>query len=126
MSFAISAAFQAAIDPVEAARAGRRRGRPHLRYWRKRPLGPSLSVVGRTPTIASIVRDRAGPPLWRLPQVVRACGLGQLKRPSSNRRHIPGDFMATATAAAPTREDFAAMLDEAFGQGNLQEGTVVK
>ena len=34
--------------------------------------------------------------------------------------------MATATAAAPTREDFAAMLDEAFGQGNLQEGTVVK
>jgi small subunit ribosomal protein S1 len=36
------------------------------------------------------------------------------------------DFMATATAAAPTREDFAAMLDEAFGQGNLQEGTVVK
>jgi small subunit ribosomal protein S1 len=34
--------------------------------------------------------------------------------------------MATATAAAPTREDFAAMLDEAFGQGNLSEGTVVK
>ena len=34
--------------------------------------------------------------------------------------------MATATTAAPTREDFAAMLDEAFGQGNLQEGTVVK
>jgi small subunit ribosomal protein S1 len=34
--------------------------------------------------------------------------------------------MATATSAAPTREDFAAMLDEAFGQGNLQEGTVVK
>src|SRR3954467_8321268 len=31
-----------------------------------------------------------------------------------------------AAAAAPTREDFAAMLDEAFGQGNLQEGTVVK
>src|SRR5947208_8863514 len=34
--------------------------------------------------------------------------------------------MAAAAAAAPTREDFAAMLDEAFGQGNLQEGTVVK
>src|SRR3989440_379121 len=34
--------------------------------------------------------------------------------------------MATASSAAPTREDFAAMLDEAFGQGNLQEGTVVK
>src|SRR2546423_14566854 len=36
--------------------------------------------------------------------------------------------MATATSSAPasSREDFAAMLDEAFGQGNLQEGTVVK
>ncbi len=35
--------------------------------------------------------------------------------------------MATATATAnPTREDFAAMLDEAFGQGHLNEGTVVK
>jgi len=34
--------------------------------------------------------------------------------------------MATATAAAPTREDFAAMLEESFIQGSLQEGTVVK
>jgi small subunit ribosomal protein S1 len=34
--------------------------------------------------------------------------------------------MATATAAAPTREDFAKMLDETFGQGHLQEGTVVE
>src|SRR3954454_1279351 len=35
--------------------------------------------------------------------------------------------MATTTAAAaPTSEAFAAMLDEAFGQGKLQEGTVVK
>jgi small subunit ribosomal protein S1 len=35
--------------------------------------------------------------------------------------------MAIATeTAAPTREDFAKMLDESFGQGNLQEGTVVK
>ncbi len=33
--------------------------------------------------------------------------------------------MATAAASA-TREDFAAMLDESFGQGHLQEGTVVK
>src|SRR6185503_16001056 len=42
--------------------------------------------------------------------------------------HHSGDYMATAAAAstAPTREDFAAMLDEAFGHGNLQEGTVVK
>jgi len=28
--------------------------------------------------------------------------------------------MATATAAAPTREDFASMLDESFQTGNLQ------
>lgn len=30
-----------------------------------------------------------------------------------------------ATAAAPTREDFAAMLEESFNQGSPQEGTVV-
>ena len=34
--------------------------------------------------------------------------------------------MATATAAASTREDFAAMLEESFLQGSLQEGSVVK
>ena len=36
--------------------------------------------------------------------------------------------MATATAAFanPTREDFAAMLDESFGGGTQNEGTVVK
>src|SRR6186997_1284786 len=31
-----------------------------------------------------------------------------------------------ATATAPSREDFAKMLDEAFGGGNLQEGSVIK
>ena len=31
-----------------------------------------------------------------------------------------------ATAAAPTREDFAKLLDETFGGGNLQEGSVIK
>ena len=31
-----------------------------------------------------------------------------------------------ATAAAPTREDFAKLLDESFGTGNLQEGSVIK
>ena len=34
--------------------------------------------------------------------------------------------MATATATAPTREDFAAMLEESFTQGAPQEGSVVK
>jgi small subunit ribosomal protein S1 len=40
-----------------------------------------------------------------------------------------GDFMAataTASAAAPSREDFAKMLEESFDQGNLQEGSVIK
>ena len=31
-----------------------------------------------------------------------------------------------ATATAPTREDFAKLLDESFGSGNLQEGSVIK
>jgi small subunit ribosomal protein S1 len=31
-----------------------------------------------------------------------------------------------ATAAAPSREDFASMLDESFQTGNLQEGSVIK
>jgi small subunit ribosomal protein S1 len=31
-----------------------------------------------------------------------------------------------ATAAAPSREDFAQMLDESFHTGNLQEGAVIK
>jgi small subunit ribosomal protein S1 len=35
--------------------------------------------------------------------------------------------MATAVApAASSREDFAALLDESFGNGNLQEGSVIK
>jgi small subunit ribosomal protein S1 len=34
--------------------------------------------------------------------------------------------MATALANAPSREDFAALLEETFGGGNLQEGSVIK
>ncbi len=34
--------------------------------------------------------------------------------------------MAQAAAAAPSREDFASMIDESFGHGNVQEGSVVK
>ena len=34
--------------------------------------------------------------------------------------------MATATSAAPSREDFAKLLDESFGPGGLNEGSVVK
>ena len=34
--------------------------------------------------------------------------------------------MAQVAIAAPTREDFASMIDELFGDGHLQEGSVVK
>ncbi len=34
--------------------------------------------------------------------------------------------MATATSTAPSREDFAKLLEETFGGGNLQEGSVIK
>ena len=34
--------------------------------------------------------------------------------------------MVAATAAAPSREDFASMLEESFHKGNLQEGSVIK
>ncbi len=34
--------------------------------------------------------------------------------------------MAQAAAAAPTREDFAKLIEESFGDGHLQEGAVVK
>ncbi|HUZ31440.1 MAG TPA: 30S ribosomal protein S1 [Xanthobacteraceae bacterium] len=34
--------------------------------------------------------------------------------------------MTQVAAAAPTREDFASMIDESFGHGNVQEGSVVK
>src|SRR6202142_2468388 len=42
----------------------------------------------------------------------------------TRRRTATGDYMATAEA--PTREDFAKLLDESFGTGNLQEGAVIK
>jgi small subunit ribosomal protein S1 len=34
--------------------------------------------------------------------------------------------MATAATAQPSREDFAAMLEESFGRSDLQEGSVIK
>jgi small subunit ribosomal protein S1 len=49
----------------------------------------------------------------------RAFGMLVIQTPGS------GVFMAQAAAAAPSREDFAAMLDESFGEGH-QEGSVVK
>jgi small subunit ribosomal protein S1 len=34
--------------------------------------------------------------------------------------------MATATGTTPSREDFAKLLEESFGSGNLSEGSVIK
>ena len=34
--------------------------------------------------------------------------------------------MAQVATAAPSREDFASMIEESFGNGHLQEGSVVK
>src|SRR6202789_1858016 len=34
--------------------------------------------------------------------------------------------MAQVSTAAPSREDFASMIEESFGNGNLQEGSVIK
>src|SRR3954463_10788914 len=49
------------------------------------------------------------------------------RHPFNRLRTALGDLMATATAvAAPSREDFAAMLEESFAQGAPQEGAVVK
>src|ERR1700751_5699137 len=37
-----------------------------------------------------------------------------------------GVFMVQAATSAPTREDFAKLIDESFSDGHLQEGSVVK
>jgi small subunit ribosomal protein S1 len=39
---------------------------------------------------------------------------------------MPATATATASPAAPSREDFAKLLEESFDHGNLQEGSVVK
>src|SRR4029079_19547711 len=49
---------------------------------------------------------------------------GRHATPAAGRRS--GEYMAVTNTAAPTREDFAAMLDESFSSGNLQEGSVIK
>ena len=39
---------------------------------------------------------------------------------------VTAQAAAATTVAMPTREDFAKLIDESFGHGNLQEGAVVK
>ena len=51
---------------VEAARAGRRCGRPRLRYWRKRPLrSVSFRAVPADIIIVPIARVERWPAAWR-------------------------------------------------------------
>jgi small subunit ribosomal protein S1 len=86
-------------------------------FWPAGKIRPDRSV------------DRAGPPeVRRQSRVYGALGPnGQ----GDGTQHQPpvapsGDYMATTNTAAPSREDFAAMLDESFESGNLQEGAVIK
>jgi small subunit ribosomal protein S1 len=44
----------------------------------------------------------------------------------TRRRAASGDFMAVTAGATPSREDFAALLEESFTSGNLHEGSVIK
>jgi small subunit ribosomal protein S1 len=66
--------------------------------------------------------------IWRSPKSRGTFGpVVRNADPSNWRARSTGDSMATATSAAPSREDFAAMLDESFGgSSGLQEGSVVK
>jgi small subunit ribosomal protein S1 len=78
-----------------------------------------------------IARLCAGPPFAggaEGREGLSACVLGMLINRNPARFAILGVFMATAvaTTAAPSREDFAKLLDESFGSGNLQEGSVIK
>jgi small subunit ribosomal protein S1 len=53
-----------------------------------------------------------------------ACGNNGVRGGGQKRQ--TGVFMATTSAVAPSREDFAKLLEESFIQGSLQEGSVVK
>src|SRR5713101_8806910 len=64
--------------------------------------------------------------------VVRVCGTLTLHaryalQPEKPAIPASGEHMAsTAASYNPTRDDFAAMLDESFAGGNLQESSVIK
>jgi small subunit ribosomal protein S1 len=50
----------------------------------------------------------------------------QLKPPAPPVFGHPGDQMASPSTYAPSREDFAALLDESYGQNEAFEGSVIK
>src|SRR5215510_9010668 len=93
-----------------------------------RPAAIARRFTGQQPSFRI-----AGP--WRRPAEISAVvgGLRDLRpQPfgtplnSTRRRAASGDFMAVTASAQPSREDFAAMLEESFTQGNLHEGSVIK
>src|SRR5712691_2738067 len=108
--------------------SGPRCGVHASRGWRTKPRfeprrgapdpEPSFRPLGCAPACRF-----SGSCCWSLrgPQPARS-ECPQLNPPA----HRFGDCMATGTAAAPTRKDFAALLEETFGGGNLSEGSVIK
>src|SRR6185437_9228117 len=76
-------------------------------------------------TVLAPAHGSFGIPSWQ-PLVLPRSSARAFRTPFKPRRRQSGDYMATATAAAPTREDFAKLLDESMGTGNLQEGAVIK
>jgi small subunit ribosomal protein S1 len=88
-------------------------------------LGDALPFVSSIVPEARFLRRPSGIP--GAAEALRKLRPLLLERHSNRRRNrSTGDSMATATAQTPTREDFAAMLDESFEGGNLQEGSVIK
>jgi small subunit ribosomal protein S1 len=75
-------------------------------------------------------RSLVGPPSFGVSR--RSCGafhrsFEPLRAKLHQTNRYRGESMATATSAAtPSREDFAKMLEESFTQGSPQEGAVVK
>src|SRR5207237_5741687 len=114
--------------------------RPPAVIWRKArspSCTPALFAGTSKAPEKSMYRmgSHAAGPLLRLPQRAAVGFCGARHCPSDapinpNGRQVPasGEQMASNTASSltPTRDDFAAMLDESFGGGNLQESSVIK
>src|SRR5271170_7818011 len=100
--------------------------RPHIAIEPPRPPTPgddeTLLATPAAPARLFSGEEASGPP-------------GLLRRPASPRNANPpappvlgplGDIMANPSAHAPTREDFAALLTETYGDNEAFEGSVIK
>ncbi|MDP2123998.1 MAG: 30S ribosomal protein S1 [Parvibaculum sp.] len=63
-----------------------------------------------------------------LPDVLRFRGKtrGPNRRPEQKHRQETFTLANTASALNPSREDFAALLEQSFSEGSMQEGSVIK